>query len=330
MAQILLDESAAPGTPAANKVAIYAKADGLPYSKDDAGTETALGGAPASADFLVKTANASLSAERVVTDAVAITFDWSVAGVVKAIRAALTGDVTAASDSNATTIVANAVGDTKLRDSGALSVVGRSANTTGDPADISAVAASGAVLRESGSTLGFGTVATAGLADNAVSDAKLRDSGALSVVGRSANTSGDPADISAVAASDAVLRESGSVVGFGTIATAGIAAGAVTEAKQTLADNTTGDVVSTRHGYAPKSPADATKFLNGAATPAYALVKDSDLSTSDITTNNVSTTKHGFAPKAPNDATQFLDGTGAFSVPAGGGLDYVQLQSFGS
>lgn len=64
-------------------------------------------------------------------------------------------------------------------------------------------------------------------------------------------------------------------------------------------------------------PADATKFLNGAATPAYAQVKDSDLSTSDITTNNVSTTKHGFAPKAPNDASKFLDGTGAYSVPGG-------------
>src|SRR5689334_14125823 len=73
-------------------------------------------------------------------------------------RAALTGDVTASAGSNATTIAANAVSDTKLRDSGALSVIGRSANSSGDPADISAVAASGAVLRESGSALGFGTI----------------------------------------------------------------------------------------------------------------------------------------------------------------------------
>lgn len=82
---------------------------------------------------------------------------------------------------------------------------------------------------------------------------------------------------------------------------------------------TTANVSSTAHGFAPKSPADATQFLNGAATPAFAAVKDSDLSTSDITTNNVSTTKHGFAPKLPNDATKYLDGTGAYSVPAGGG-----------
>lgn len=42
MAQILFDEAAAPGTPAANKVNLYAKSDGLLYSKDDAGTETLL------------------------------------------------------------------------------------------------------------------------------------------------------------------------------------------------------------------------------------------------------------------------------------------------
>ncbi len=37
-------EAAAPGTPAANKVVIYAKSDGLMYSKDDAGTETVMSG----------------------------------------------------------------------------------------------------------------------------------------------------------------------------------------------------------------------------------------------------------------------------------------------
>jgi len=58
----------------------------------------------------------------------------------------------------------------------------------------------------------------------------------------------------------------------------------------------------------PTSPSDATKFLNGATTPAFAQVKDSDLSTSDVATNNVSSTKHGFAPKSPASATQFLNG----------------------
>lgn len=64
-------------------------------------------------------------------------------------------------------------------------------------------------------------------------------------------------------------------------------------------------------------PSDATKFLNGAATPAFALVKDSDLSTSDITTNNASTSKHGFLQKLPGGTTTFLRSDGAFATPSG-------------
>ncbi len=68
------------------------------------------------------------------------------------------------------------------------------------------------------------------------------------------------------------------------------------------------------HGFAPKSPADATKFLNGAATPAWAQVKDSDLSTSDITTNNATSLKHGFLPKLSNNPLQALLGDGTWGV----------------
>ena len=44
--------------------------------------------APLGPDYLVKTANATLPAERVVTDNTEITWDWSVAGIVKAVIAA--------------------------------------------------------------------------------------------------------------------------------------------------------------------------------------------------------------------------------------------------
>lgn len=91
-------------------------------------------------------------------------------------------------------------------------------------------------------------------------------------------------------------------------------ANVVTDGNLSTSDVATNNVSSTKHGFAPKSPSDATQFLNGAVTPAYAAVKDSDLSTSDITTNDVSTTKHGFTPKAPNNAAQFLDGTGAWDT----------------
>ena len=128
-------------------------------------------------------------------------------------------------------ILDNTIANADLRQSAALSVVGRTFNTLGNVADISATAASDAVLRENGSTLAFGQVATGGIANDAITDGKLRNSGALSVIGRSANSAGDPADISATAATDAVLRESGSTIGFGTIATGGIANAAVTLAK---------------------------------------------------------------------------------------------------
>lgn len=72
-------------------------------------------------------------------------------------RAALTGDVTAAQNVNTTA----------FRNFTALSVLARAANSTGAPADVSTTSGSAAVLRESGGTLGFGTVALAGLANMA-------------------------------------------------------------------------------------------------------------------------------------------------------------------
>lgn len=67
---ILLDEIDEPGTPAAGKVALYAKDDGRLYIKDDAGSETDLtaaggGGAPDSAEYLVLGLNGGLTNERV-------------------------------------------------------------------------------------------------------------------------------------------------------------------------------------------------------------------------------------------------------------------------
>lgn len=72
-------------------------------------------------------------------------------------------------------IGANTVTNADLRDSAALSVIGRSANSSGDPADIAA-GTDGHVLRRSGTTLDFGTVATAGIANDAVTGSKMATS----------------------------------------------------------------------------------------------------------------------------------------------------------
>jgi hypothetical protein len=140
------------------------------------------GGAPTTVDYLVRTADAGLSAERVVTDTTTISWDWGTAGQGKA------------------NIVANSVGNTSLRQGTALTVIGRSANSTGNVADISATAASGAVLRESGSTLGFGTIATAGIADAAVTYAKIQDvSAQYRLLGRQTALAGDVEEVTSSA-----------------------------------------------------------------------------------------------------------------------------------
>lgn len=93
-------------------------------------------------------------------------------------------------DANVTTgkIANNAVDNTKLRDSAGLSVIGRKINSVGDPADIVA-ATDGHVLRRSGVSVDFGTVGTAGIADGAITGAKIASDanltiGQLSINGR--------------------------------------------------------------------------------------------------------------------------------------------------
>lgn len=50
--KVILDEGAAPATPASGQVKVYAKVDGLVYSKDDAGTETGPFGGSGVADIV--------------------------------------------------------------------------------------------------------------------------------------------------------------------------------------------------------------------------------------------------------------------------------------
>jgi len=125
----------------------------------------------------------------------------------------LTSDVTGSgTGSFATTIANNAVSDAKFRQSGALAVVGRSANSTGNTADIQATAASGAVLRESGSTIGFGTVATAGLANNAVTYAKIQQVTNNKVLGNTSGSTANVSELSTTGSGSVVLATSPTLV----------------------------------------------------------------------------------------------------------------------
>lgn len=174
----------------------------------------------ASNDFLVRSASADLTAERVVTDTATVAWDWATTGQAKA--AVVDGSITYA----------------KMQTVAGLSVVGRSANTLGAPAAITGV--DGQVLRVSGTALGFGTVVAAGIASDAVTTAKVLDNNvtlaklaqgtALSVLGVTGNAGANYADM--VAGSDGhVMRRSGSAIGFGTVVAAGLASDAVITAK---------------------------------------------------------------------------------------------------
>lgn len=79
----------------------------------------------------------------------------------------LTGDITLSGC--AATISANTVTNGDLRQSGPLALIGRSANSTGNVADIQATAGGGGVMRESGSAIGFGAI-TEAIVTNLVSD----------------------------------------------------------------------------------------------------------------------------------------------------------------
>tara|TARA_R100000951_G_scaffold7417_1_gene7077 strand:+ start:9431 stop:10393 length:963 start_codon:yes stop_codon:yes gene_type:complete len=79
------------------------------------------------------------------------------------------------------------------------------------------------------------SIVASGVSDGSVTNAKLRDSAAYSVVGRSGSTIGDVADITA-STDHGVLRRLGTALGFGKIDTDNIENSAVTNAK--IADST--------------------------------------------------------------------------------------------
>ena len=114
-----------------------------------------------------------------------------------AVSISTTGALTGGGDISATrtlSVLANGITDAMLRQGAALSVIGRSANLLGDVADIVA-AADGEVLRRSGTTLGFGKIATAGVSDDAVTNALLANMATQTIKGRTTAGTGDPEDL---------------------------------------------------------------------------------------------------------------------------------------
>jgi uncharacterized protein DUF5907 len=158
--------------------------------------------APTGAQYIVAATDATLTAERVGTNSTSITWDFGTAGQALVKRAALTGDVTAAIDSNATTIANDAVTYAKMQNVSATArIIGRKTAAAGDPEectlsevlDFVGSAVQGDILYRGASTwtrLGAGTsgqfLKTQGASANPIW-ATLAGGGNVSNVGTPAN-----------------------------------------------------------------------------------------------------------------------------------------------
>lgn len=124
---------------------------------------------------------------------------------------------------NADVHASAAIAVSKLDNGSALSVLGRSANSAGARADMAA-GTDGHVLRRSGTTLGFGTVQSGGIADGSITNAKLANDTGPSIIGIPSNVLSAPTYIGSPGTND-VMREDGSGdIGWGKISVEALAA----------------------------------------------------------------------------------------------------------
>ena len=146
-------------------------------------------------------------------------------------------------------------------------------------------------------------------ANNQVTNANLRDSAALSVIGRSANSTGDPADIATTASSNHVLRET-SVAGVRTLTFDQVGAACMaTDSVETAAiknDNVTVGKIA-HHSSGPGvfcvDQTGAPEWREAANTPAYPMAKDL---TSSVSWPKISGTSF---PTSPVDGQIFTHTT---------------------
>ena len=191
------------------------------------------GGAPSTADYLVKTADAGLSAERVVTDSTSITANWSTAGQVAFQRAALTGDVTATANSNATTIANGVVSTAKM--GGDVTTAGKALLDDADAAAQRTTLGLGTLATQSGTFSGTSSGTNTGdqtitltgdvtgsgtgsfaatIANDAVTNGKLANVATATIKGRVSSGTGDPEDLTSTQATTLINEFTSSLKGL--------------------------------------------------------------------------------------------------------------------
>ena len=155
--------------------------------------------------------------------------DVTDAGGAAALNVGSTAGTVAAGDHGHADATTGAAGFMSAADKTKLNGVATGATANAGTVTSVAVAGAGGISTTGGPITSSGTI-TVTINDAALSFAKLANAAALSVLGRGANSTGVLAGIAA-GTDGHVLRRSGTTLAFGTIATAGVADGAVTLAK---------------------------------------------------------------------------------------------------
>lgn len=210
-------------------------------------------------------------------------------------------------------IIANGITNSLIRQSAALSLIGRSANSTGNVADISAAAASDCVFREASSVVGCGTVATAGIANNAVTNAKTATMAAFTFKGNNTSGSAAPTDVDIAAlttkgspgAGDFVILSDQAASGAwkkATVSSVGTSSGVSSIAGNTGAFTLTGGITNSTNAIQLDTSYGAKKLLatltaSGSATLADTTNITSSFNTYELVFTAIIPATNGAAPQ---------------------------------
>ena len=293
-------------------------------------------GAPTDAEYIVASANGSLSAERVLGNSTSITANFATGGQVTLERAALTGDVTASQNSNSTTIANGVVSTAKL--GGDVTTAGKALLDDADAAAQRTTLGLGTLATQSGTFSGTSSGTNTG--DQTISlTGDVTGSGTGSFAATIANGAvsttklgGDITTAGKALLDDADASAQRTTLGLGTLATqSGTFSG--TSSGTNTGDQTitlTGDVTGSGTGsFAATIANDAVtnaKLANVATSTIKGRVTAGTGDPEDLTGTQATTlldaftsSLKGLAPASGGGTSNFLRADGTWAAPAGGG-----------